>query len=224
MYLFANLLVNKLDKLWYYKIMELYSLKIKSSKNTNIFVVQSSVGEYEIHSDVIVKFGIAVEQFDEQKFWQALEESNQIIAFNLVAKYLSSSMKTEKQIKDYLYKKEFKTKTINVVVEKLKEYHLVDDHNFAANYIKSNPNFSANKLKQKLFGFGVDKQIVAECLDDFDDFDGCQKSAQKFLKNKPLNQKTKEKVMHHLLSKGYNWNTIGKVLNDYHFEFESFDD
>lgn len=204
--------------------MEIYSLKVKSSKNTNIFVVQSSVGECEIHSDIIVKFGVAVGQFDEQKFAQAVEESNNLIAFNLVAKYLSSSMKTEKQIKDYLYKKEFKTKTINAAVEKLKEYRLIDDHNFAVNYIKSNPNFSANKLKQKLFGFGVNKQIVADCLEDFDDFEGCQKSAQKFLKNKPLNQKTKEKVLRHLLTKGYNWNTIGKALNDYHFEFETFDE
>lgn len=204
--------------------MEIYSLKVKSSKNTNIFIVQDSFGEHQIHSDIIVKFGISVGQYEEEKFWQAVEESNQIIAFNLVAKYLSSSMKTEKQIKDYLYKKEFKTKTINAVIEKLKEYHLIDDRNFAVNYIKSNPNFSANKLKQKLFGFGVDKQIVAACLDDFDDFDGCQKSAQKFLKNKPLNQKTKEKVMRHLLTKGYNWNTIGKVLNEYHFEFTGFED
>ena len=204
--------------------MEIYSLKVKSSKNTNIFIVQDSFCEHEIHSDIIVKFGIAVGQYDEQKFWQAVEESNQIIAFNMIAKYLSSSMKTEKQIRDYLYKKEFKTKTINSVVEKLKEYHLIDDQNFAVNYIKSNPNFSANKLKQKLFGFGVDKQIVSECLDDFDDFEGCQKSVQKFLKNKPLNQKTKEKVMRHLLTKGYNWNTIGQVLNDYRFEYESFDE
>lgn len=203
--------------------MEIYSLKLKSSKNTNIFVVNTETEDFQIHSDIIVKYGIAVGQYEEKKFYQAVEESNQIVAFNLVAKYLSSSMKTEKQIKDYLYKKEFKTKTIKAVVEKLKEYHLIDDQNFAVNYIKSNPSFSANKLKQKLYSFGVDKQIVTECLSDFDDFKGCQKSAQKFLKNKQMNQKTKEKVMRHLLTKGYNWATISKALNDYNFEFDDID-
>ena len=111
--------------------MEIYSLKLKSSKNTNIFVLSTSVGEVQIHSDIIVKYGLAVGEFDDAKFELAKQESDQIIALNLVTKFLSSSMKTEKQIKDYLYKKEFKYKTINLVVEKLKEYKLVDDKIFA---------------------------------------------------------------------------------------------
>ena len=198
--------------------MEIYSLKLKSSKNTNIFTLQTSKGEVQVHSDIIVKFGIAAGEFDDAKFDIAKQESDQIIALNLVTKYLSSTMKTEKQIKDYLYKKEFKTKTIQAVVEKLKEYGLLDDRNFANYYIKSNPNYSANKFKQKLFSFGVSKDIVADVLQDFDDFEGCQKSATKFLKNKTLDQKTKEKLIRHLVSKGYNWNDIGKVLNELKFD------
>lgn len=203
--------------------MEIYSLKLKSSKNANIFTLSTNSGDVQLHSDVIVKFGIAVGEFDNVKFEQAKQESDQIIAFNLATKYLSSSMKTEKQIKDYLYKKEFKTKTINLVVEKLKEYKLVDDSLFANYYIKSNPNFSANKLKQKLFSFGVKKDVVDETLQDFDDFEGCQKSATKFLKNKILDQKTKEKLVRHLISKGYNWNEINKVLNNLNFETEYYE-
>lgn len=203
--------------------MEIYSLKLKSSKNTNIFALSTSVGEVQIHSDIIVKYGLAVGEFDDAKFELAKQESDQIIALNLVTKFLSSSMKTEKQIKDYLYKKEFKSKTINLVVEKLKEYKLVDDKIFANYYIKSNPNFSVNKLKQKLFLFGVSKNIVEEVLQDFDDFEGCQKSATKFLKNKILDQKTKEKLIRHLMSKGYNWNEINKVLNNLNFETEYYE-
>lgn len=203
--------------------MEIYSLKLKSSKNTNIFALSTSVGEVQIHSDIIVKYGLAVGEFDDAKFELAKQESDQIIALNLVTKFLSSSMKTEKQIKDYLYKKEFKSKTINLVVEKLKEYKLVDDKIFANYYIKSNPNFSANKLKQKLFLFGVSKNIVEEVLRDFDDFEGCQKSATKFLKNKILDKKTKEKLIRHLMSKGYNWNEINKVLNNLNFETEYYE-
>ncbi len=205
--------------------MVIYSIKVKSSKNTNIFTIESTLGEHMVHSDCIVKYGLKKGAIEDNVFFDALEESGQIIAFNLAAKFLASSMKTEKQLKDYLYKKEFKTNTINAVVKKLKEYQLIDDQNFAKSYIKSNPNFSANKLKQKLFGFGVSKQAVEELLTDFDDFDGCERSALKFMKNKPADQKTKEKLIRFLVSRGYNWNTISKVLNNLNFaiEFNCFD-
>ena len=48
--------------------MQIYSLKLKSSKNTNIFALSTSVGEVQIHSDVIVKYRLAVGEFDDAKF------------------------------------------------------------------------------------------------------------------------------------------------------------
>ena len=72
--------------------MEIYSLKLKSSKNTNIFALSTSVGEVQIHSDIIVKYGLAVGEFDDAKFELAKQESDQIIALNLVTKFLSSSL------------------------------------------------------------------------------------------------------------------------------------
>ena len=105
-----------------------------------------------------------------------------------------------------------------------KEYGLINDENFALSYIKSNPNYSANKLKQKLFNFGVKKQIVDLVLNDFDNYEGCEKCAVKFMKNKDHTQKTKEKLIRHLLGKGYNWNDIGKVLNLFDFEYDHFEE
>lgn len=202
--------------------MKICSIKVKSSKNANIFLILTDLECYELHSDAIVKFGLAVGDVDDEKFFQALKESKQIIAFNLIAKYLSNSMKTERQIKDYLYKKEFDSSTINAVVEKLKEYGLINDENFALSYIKSNPNYSANKLKQKLFNFGIKKQIVDLVLSDFDNYEGCEKCAVKFMKNKDHAQKTKEKLIRHLLGKGYNWNDVSKMLNLFDFEYDHF--
>ena len=46
-------------------------------------------------------------------------------AFNKALKYISSSLKTIKQIKDYLYKKEYAEPTVNYVIEKLIEYKYI---------------------------------------------------------------------------------------------------
>ena len=102
---------------------------------------------------------------------------------------------------------------VNPVLAKLNEYHLVDDLQFAKSYISSNKNFSNNKLKQKLIGFGVKTDILDELLADLNDAPTCQKAAQKFLKNKLIDEKTIQKLVRHLQSKGFSYETIKSVLN-----------
>ena len=38
--------------------MEIYSFKLKSKTNSNVFVVATSEGEFILHSDIIVKYKI----------------------------------------------------------------------------------------------------------------------------------------------------------------------
>ena len=87
--------------------MEILNLSLKSKTNANVFTCSTDVGEFVLHSDIIVKFGMKKGEFDEEKFMLAVQESSEIIAFNIATKYISSRLKTEQQIKDYLYKKEF---------------------------------------------------------------------------------------------------------------------
>ena len=88
--------------------MIIKSLKLLGKKDANTFVAVTDVGEYKLFSDVIVKYSISVGEADEERFKKAVVESNEKIAFNMAVKYASSKLKTEKQMRDYIYKKEFK--------------------------------------------------------------------------------------------------------------------
>lgn len=193
--------------------MEIINLKLKSKNNANVFICSTDIGEFELHSDVIVKSAIKVGSFDEQKFMQAVQESSEIIAFNIATKYISSKLKTEQQIKDYLYKKEYHKQTVVAVLEKLKEYKIIDDKTYAEAYARANPNFSKNKLKQKLFSNGIKSQIVDESLTEIDDEKSCLKNAEKFLRNKVVDKPTVEKLIRRLQGMGYGWDTIKSTLN-----------
>ena len=100
--------------------MTIESISLKSKRNPNIFNVETDVGIFEMHSDIIVKNGIKLGEINDEIFYTSVQESAEIIAFNLCVKYISSRLKTEKQIKDYLYKHEYKKITIERVLEKLK--------------------------------------------------------------------------------------------------------
>lgn len=200
--------------------MEIFSIKLKSVKNSNIFVVTSEIGDHLFHADMIVKYGIVGGNNDDEKFNIALNESAELIALEMANKYMASAIKTEKQLRDYLYKKEFKKSTIDKVVKKLEEYHIIDDFAYAEMYVKSNPNFSKNKIKQKLYLFGIKSEIIEEILSDHEDFEGCLINAQKFLKNKIIDKKIYEKLIRRLISQGYNYDTIKSVLNKLKFDVD----
>ena len=202
--------------------MEITSLKLKSKRNANVFICETDVGVFDLHSDIIVKNGIKVGIVDDEKFRESVNQSAEIIAFNLASKYVGNRLKTEKQIKDYLYKHEYKKCVVDFVVDKLKEYKIIDDKIYAETYIRTNPNYSKNKVKQKLMGFGVKTENMEEELDVVDDFASCLKHAEKYLKNKNMDKQTLDKLVRRLAGLGYNWDTIKSVL--YKLKYEMDDD
>lgn len=203
--------------------MKILSLKLKSKKDANVFVASTDIGEYDLFSEIIVKYSLGNGEIDDETFKKTVKESMEKIAFNVAVKYASSKLKTEKQIRDYLYKKEFKKATILPVIEKLKEYGVIDDKIYMESYIKSNPNFSKNKLKQKLIMSGISKDLIDEKLNDLEDEDSCLTNAKKFLKNKIMDQKTREKLIRRLTYLGYSWDSINSVLKTLNFDEENFD-
>ena len=203
--------------------MKILSLKLKSKKDANVFVASTDIGEYDLFSEIIVKYSLGNGEIDDETFKKTVKESMEKIAFNVAVKYASNKLKTEKQIRDYLYKKEFKKATILPVIEKLKEYGVIDDKIYMESYIKSNPNFSKNKLKQKLIMSGISKDLIDEKLNDLEDEDSCLTNAKKFLKNKIMDQKTREKLIRCLTYLGYSWDSINSVLKTLNFDEENFD-
>lgn len=195
--------------------MEICELKLKSKYNSNNFIATTSDGEFLLHSDVIVKMGISKGEYSDEVFSTAVMESAYLIAMEVASTYLANSIKTEKQVKDYLYKKGFKTKTISAVVSKLKEYRILDDSLFVELYIRSNPNFSRAKLKQKLMQFGVKAKDMEDLLKDVEDYESCFVSANKFLKNKETDLKNKIKLTRRLQSQGFSWEEINRVLREF---------
>lgn len=200
--------------------MEIISIKLKSKRNANVFIASTDMGEFDLHSDVIVKAGIKVGEIDDSKFYEVVQESAEIIAFNLAVKHISSKLKTEQQIKDYLYKKEFHKPAVDAVLEKLKEYNIVNDKNYAETYARTNPNFSKNKLKQKLFASGVKSNVMDECLQDVDDYVSCKQNAEKYLRNKVIDKPTIEKLIRRLQGMGYGWDVIKSTLNAINYDTE----
>lgn len=195
--------------------MKVESIKLKNKRNSNIFNVVVDGEEYVFHSDAIVKYGIFSNcEIENITFSKAKEESDYIICLNTANNYLGASLKTKKQLKDYLAKKQFASSTINKVLDKLNEYGVINDKTFADAFIRSNENkFSKRVIQQKLLSKGIKKEEFVDALTECDDRELCVYFATKFMKNKIMDDKTKEKLLRHLQYKGFNFNDINYALN-----------
>ena len=89
--------------------------------------------------DTAVKNGLKIGKDVDEKFVvDMIFDSEKQSAFNKTANYMKSSIKTVKQIKEYLNKKGYDEAVINAVVEKLKEYKYLDDSQYVTAFVNTN--------------------------------------------------------------------------------------
>ena len=165
-----------------------------------------------IELDTIVKYGLKnYQEIEKQKLESYILESESFFAFNKALKYLSKSMKTESEIKDYLKTKNFNNNVIDLAIEKLYEYKYINDEIYVKNYVDFYKNkYGKLKIKQNL----INKKINEEIIDEFLSYNEEESLLivinliEKMIKNKELDDKLKQKVIRNLLSKGYSYDII----------------
>jgi len=195
--------------------MLIEKISLKSSRNPNIFIVVIDDEKYILHSEIIVKYGLATNtEIDQDKLSEVKFESDVMIATNLAMNYVSSKIITTKQLRDYLKRKEFAPNVVVRVIDKFKEYGVLNDENFASNFVVLKQNsLSKRAMEQKLMQKGVNKDIAKTYLEEIDDTEVAIKTAEKFMKTKPYTEENVTKLLRHLSYKGFDYDAINKALN-----------
>ena len=168
--------------------------------------------------DIAVKYGIKKDcEIDEEKFKTYIVESEQNLAFNKAFNYMNTTLKTSKQMRDYLKKKGYDELIINNVIEKLKEYDYLNDKKFAESYVSTYRNkYGKNILISKLLSKGISKNIIDDVLVDFKSEDSViDKLIVKKLGNKTLTDDLLTKCMRFLSSRGFNYEEINSAMRKY---------
>lgn len=168
--------------------------------------------------DSIAIFRIKVGQtLSEEELQNILDTTETQIAFDKCLNLLSKSMKTKQQIKEYLQQKGFGVRAVENVLQKLENYGYVDDVNYAKVFVAQNKKTKGvYRIKQELFLKGIPKQIIEEALLDLDTDETLESAivvAKKFLKDKPIDQKELQRLNRHLLSRGFDFETVSRVIS-----------
>ncbi|OGH05776.1 MAG: hypothetical protein A2W22_06705 [Candidatus Levybacteria bacterium RBG_16_35_11] len=143
--------------------------------------------------------------------------------YNRVLRFLSFRPRSKKEILDYLNKKKVSEEVAKKIIKKLLEYKFLDDFEFAKMWIAERTKLKPralriikNELKQKgISQENLESIIQNEELQIPSDFQMAFTLAQKRLKKyKNLSKREFfEKMGRYLASKGFNYETIKKVVS-----------
>ena len=191
--------------------------KIETQKNksrVNIFVDDSFF--CGLNKETAVIFGLKENKvIDEEKLKQAIFESEVKSAFEKSLDYLGRRMYSKKELFDRLIQKGYSKDVIEKALEKLEDYHYIDDKLFAKQFVQSNRHLSKRVLQGKLIQKGVSNDDALDVINeraDESEFELCLSQAEKYLRSKTVNDiKDLQKMQASLARKGFDFDMIKKV-------------
>lgn len=194
--------------------MEITELKqIGKSENYRVFLDGNYV--CNLSKETLVKNKISCGmQIYKQQLEQLQFESEKIVAFERASNYLSSGLRCSKEVYDYLKTKGYMPQICEYVVQKLQGYKYLDDLEYCKQYVKSYQNKKGQKaIEYTLLQKGINNDIVKMATQDLNQSDAVIEIAQKYIKNKEKNIKTKQSLYRYLLSRGFGYEQTSRVTN-----------
>lgn len=136
-------------------------------------------------------------------------------------RFLSFRQRSEKEIRDYLKKKDADDLTAKKIIDKLKEHKFLNDEEFAKWWVEQRTRVKPKAdrvIKYELKQKGIDLKIIESLFENEDrsDFEKALVLAEKKMKRlDKLEDKRKvyERLGRFLASKGFNYDTIKEVID-----------
>lgn len=174
-----------------------------------------------VYKEIIYTKGIKNgQEIDEEILRDMLNEEMYIKAKNKALNILSRNDQSQKIIKEKLLN-EFDEDVVDKVLEFLKKYNFINDEILASKITNTNVNlnkYGKNKIKQNLHIKGIDKNIINKAVSNVDEnkeFENAMYLAKKRYERIKNEEKSKvyRKIAQHLTYKGFEYDTVKRVLS-----------
>lgn len=188
---------------------------VKNPDRVNVFVDDKFAFSLDVSQvvDLKIKVGLLVSASDLAEFKKASEFGK---LYQRALEWVLSRPHSEKELRDYLYKKIYEKKLdknyIDRIIEKLKAKNYVDDLKFAEYYVENRfvkKGVSLKRLKMELLKKGVSKEIIEEVLAD------SPRNEEEEIKKVILKKRNKyddEKLTAYLVRQGFPYDLVRELV------------
>lgn len=196
---------------------EITSIEVQQKDKTRANIYLDEKFYAGISIELVVKYQLKKgQEIDENYLAEIIFEDEKGKALSKAVKYISSTLKTTQQIRDYLRKKDYNPQVVDYVINKMIEYKYLDDEAYAKAYISTySSKFGKMKLISQLKSRGVRESIIDSVFaDEIKMEDSIMKVAEKYLKNKEIKPDTYMKLSRFLYGRGYEFDDINSCINE----------
>lgn len=197
----------------------------KISRRGQFYYIEFTDGiEYKIEPEIYLKYNLSSTVYTTEKFREIINENTFKLCLNSALRMLAIRLHSENEIKMKLIKKGFEKDSVVKVLIQLREMKLLDDEFFVQNYISELIAGGKGRYRiiQALQKRGLSKELIDNALTQFiDDYSEEQLAID--VMNKKVHSlsymnlephKLKEKVIRHLLSKGFPTTLVFKIIDE----------
>ena len=185
----------------------------KDAKRCNVYVD----GRFYcgIKLEVAVKYRLkAGMQIEKSQLDEIQLETEKSEALDKAMTHLSATMKTRKQMTDFLAKKGYTEAVQSYVLERLEYYNFVDDYAYCRAYVSSVTGKGKRALEADLIKRGADRKAIEEVLEEVEEDDGeALKIIEKYMRGKDFSKENLYKGFKYLISKGFSYDTAKSALS-----------
>lgn len=190
---------------------------------SNIYEVKLDNGEkYKLYEDVIIEYELLIDKnISDNKLKKILSFNELIEAYHKSLKYITTKMRTEKEIKNYLKKNNYNENAIIYTIEKLHSEGYLNEEKYAQAFIYDAINLSnagPKKIIDELTKLGIKQDITTKYLTYDKSFwlDRIHSIISKYAKkNKSSALIFKNKMFRQLIMLGYETDDIKYILDDF---------
>jgi regulatory protein len=204
-----------------YKIIELDYLRRKKSLCR---LTLDNNETLECSLDIVLKHNLHKgQELSEKEFEEVKKEQRKIDVKQAAYNYASYKPRAEQQVRDRLKQRGFSNDEINIGIDFLYQFNLLDDHGFSAafikNYLIKKPG-SEYKIIAELRKRGISKEIAKNAAkENFphkNEYSIARDAALTKLRKIQHKSKDKQKraVADYLQSAGFRWELIKKILDE----------
>lgn len=201
----------------------------KNKERYNVFLIENNKEEFAFSVDetILIEYHLHKGlELDKATVNELMEKDTMQKAYNMVIHYLSYRMRTEKEIEDYLEKKEVSEIHIPPIMKKLTEKKFINDEEFANSFVRTRISTSEKGpgvIQKELLDKGVPKNIIEEAIHQYTYKEQYHKALK--LLEKKSTQQTKhshreriQRLQNHLLQKGFTQEVVKDVVASHSLE------
>jgi len=195
----------------------------RNKERYNIFISEDDKEYYgfSVNEAILIQYALRKGMELPENFLDDLLQQNTLYeAYTQAIHYLSYRMRTKKEIRDHLIKKEVEPMQADEVLARLDEEKLIDDLEFAKMFVRTRVNTSDKGpgfIKRELLGKGVTEQIISQALELYTFGDQLEKALQFTMKKnrqqvRESHTQKKQRIQAALMQRGFSTDVIKEAI------------